>query len=216
MKSQVHHTVDSAAIYSPLPIAHLAQMRGHCYRFPMNLKLGILVLALMSFTAPAFSAGYTEPVAPKAEASPTAAPKASPSATTAPATGSTAAPTKPNAVTVQSELTRINTLLAAENYTAARAELVKIDKVFRNNADVNNLLGYSSRKLKMYGSSATYYSRALKINPSHLGALEYQGELFVVTNKIALAKKNLQKLEALCGVDCVEFKELKAAIGNKK
>lgn len=182
----------------------------------MKLKVGVVVLALMSFTAPAFSAGYTEPVAPKAESSPAATPKAPTAATTAPAAGQSTAPTKPSAVTVQSELTRVNALLAAENYTAARSELVKIDKVFRNNADVNNLLGYSSRKLKMYGSSATYYTRALKINPSHLGALEYQGELFVATNKIALAKKNLEKLEALCGVDCVEYKDLKAAIGNKK
>ena len=98
----------------------------------------------------------------------------------------------------------------------ARAELQKIDKVFRNNADVNNLLGYSSRKLKMYGSSATYYTKALKINPAHFGALEYQGELFVTTKKIAAAKKNLQKLQELCGVDCVEYKDLKAAIGDKK
>lgn len=206
------------------PFFPLAEKAERCYRFIMKLKVGVVVLALMSFTAPAFSAGYSEPVAPQAQTSPTPAPKTTPSATSAPAATATSAPaaaqstapTKPNAVTVQSELTRVNALLAAEDYKAARSELRKIDRIFRNNADVNNLLGYSSRKLKMYGSSATYYTRALKINPSHLGALEYQGELFVTMRKIAAAKKNLRKLEALCGVDCVEYKDLKAAIGNKK
>lgn len=191
-------------------------MVERCYRSAMKLKVGALVLALMSFIAPAFSAGSSEPTTPTNESYPETAPKATPSATTAPAADQSTAPTKPNAVTVQSELARINVLLGAKNYRMARAELQKIDRVFRNNADVNNLLGYSSRKLKMYGSSATYYTRALKINPSHLGALEYQGELFVTTKKIAAARKNLQKLEALCGLECVEYKDLKVAIGDKK
>lgn len=170
----------------------------------------------MSFTSPAFSAGSSEPTTPTNENYPEIAPKVTPPATTAPAAGQSTAPTKPDVVTVQSELARVKILLGAKNYRMARVELQKIDKVFRNNADVNNLLGYSSRKLKMYGSSATYYTKALRINPAHLGALEYQGELFVTTKKIAAAKKNLQKLQELCGVDCVEYKDLKAAIGDKK
>lgn len=182
----------------------------------MKKKLVAVVLALMTFTPPAFSAGSSEPTTPSNENYAETAPKATPSTTNAPAAGQSPTPSKPNTITVQSELSRINILLGAKNYKMARAELQKIDKFFRNNADVNNLLGYSSRKLKMYGSSASYYTKALKINSSHLGALEYQGELFVTTNKIAAAKKNLQKLQELCGVDCVEYKDLKAAIGDKK
>jgi tetratricopeptide (TPR) repeat protein len=119
-------------------------------------------------------------------------------------------------VTVQTELTRINPMLYSNDFKNARTELMKINRAFPNNADVNNLLGYTSRKLKLYSSSATYYTKALQINPNHLGALEYQGELFVITKKIASAKSNLAKLLALCGADCGEYQDLKKVIGNKK
>jgi tetratricopeptide (TPR) repeat protein len=89
------------------------------------------------------------------------------------------------------------------------------DKTFPNNADINNLLGYSARNLKQYKPAATYYVKALKIDPKHLGALEYQGELFMLTKKTSDAKKNLAKLKSLCGVNCEEYLDLKKAIGNK-
>lgn len=91
-----------------------------------------------------------------------------------------------------------------------------VDRQFPNNADVNNLLGYTSRKLKLYSLSATYYTKALKIDPKHLDAIEYQGELFLATNKTAMAKKNLIKLENICGVNCSQYKELKKAIGSNR
>lgn len=173
---------------------------GHCYRLLMKTKfVVILLLLLFPCMTPAYSA-ESEPSSPTSES------------TTSPKKPSTTS----NAPTAQSELARVSALLAAKNFTTARLELQKIDKSFPNNADVNNLLGFSSRKLKLYASSATYYKKALKINPSHRGALEYQGELFVVTKKIAAAKANLQKLEVICGLDCAEYKDLKAAIGDKK
>ena len=106
-------------------------------------------------------------------------------------------------------------LLNANNFKQALSDLKVIDSEFKNNADVNNLLGYSSRKLKQYKPAATYYEKALKLNPNHLGALEYQGELFVLTNKVSAAKKNLVKLEKLCGLKCGEYLDLKKAIGKK-
>jgi cytochrome c-type biogenesis protein CcmH/NrfG len=65
-------------------------------------------------------------------------------------------------------------------------------------------------------SAQMSYSKALKIDPKHLGALEYQGELFVIQKKLTLAKKNLAMLKKLCGIDCDEYQDLKKAIGNKK
>jgi tetratricopeptide (TPR) repeat protein len=113
------------------------------------------------------------------------------------------------------ELTAIRALLAGKNYSAALTALKSADKSYPNNADINNLLGYSARNLKQYKAAATYYTKALKINPSHLGALEYQGELFILTKKTNDAKKNLAKLKSLCGVSCEEYLDLKKAIGNK-
>jgi len=116
---------------------------------------------------------------------------------------------------VTTELTKIRTLIAAKNFSAALSALKVADKDFPNNAGINNLLGYSARNLKQYKPAATYYAKALKIDPKHLGALEYQGELFMLTKKTSDAKKNLAKLKSLCGVSCEEYLDLKKAIGNK-
>jgi Flp pilus assembly protein TadD len=116
---------------------------------------------------------------------------------------------------VNTELTKIRSLIAANNFSAALSALKVADKAFPNNADINNLLGYSARNLKQYKPAATYYVKALKIDPNHLGALEYQGELFMLTKKTSDAKKNLAKLKSLCGVNCEEYLDLKKAIGNK-
>ncbi len=116
---------------------------------------------------------------------------------------------------VNTELTKIRSLIAAKNFSAALSALKVADKAFPNNADINNLLGYSARNLKQYKPAATYYVKALKIDPNHLGALEYQGELFMLTKKTSDAKKNLAKLKSLCGVNCEEYLDLKKAIGNK-
>ena len=144
-----------------------------------------------------------------------------PAATTAPAPTATKTPTPTPttpaaaAKTVSSELATIRALIAKKDFTAALAALKIADKDFPNNADINNLLGYSARNLKQYKPAATYYTKALKIDPKHLGALEYQGELFMLTKKTADAKKNLAKLKSLCGVNCEEYVDLKKAIGNK-
>ena len=116
---------------------------------------------------------------------------------------------------VNTELTKIRSLIAVKNFSAALSALKVADKAFPNNADINNLLGYSARNLKQYKPAATYYAKALKIDPKHLGALEYQGELFMLTKKTSDAKKNLAKLKSLCGVNCEEYIDLKKAIGNK-
>ena len=134
--------------------------------------------------------------------------------TAAPSPSTSSTPVVKPSRSVVTELIRVNAILANKDYKSARAELLLLDKEFANNADINNLLGFSSRKLKDYKASATYYTKALRINPSHLGALEYQGELFITTKKIADAKKNLQTLKSLCGVNCEEYKDLKKAIGN--
>ena len=123
-------------------------------------------------------------------------------------------PSSKSVRTLDSELLLVAAMFKKNDFKSARTALLRLDKEFTNNADINNLLGFSSRKLKDYRSSATYYSKALRINPNHLGALEYQGELFITTKKISDAKKNLQKLKNLCGVNCEEYKDLKKAIGN--
>ena len=114
------------------------------------------------------------------------------------------------------ELALSRTLIADKNYRQALVELKRVDRIVMNNADVNNLLGFASRKLGQYSQAGAYYVKALKINPNHLGALEYQGELFLIQKKVTLAQQNLAKLKKLCGTSCEEYLDLKQAIAKKK
>jgi tetratricopeptide (TPR) repeat protein len=172
------------------------------------MRLTLIITLLLAFT-PSANAANTG-----GGSAPAPAPVATPTPTLTP-TQAAPTPTPAAAKSVNTELAKVTTLLNANNFKQALADLKIIDSEFKNNADVNNLLGYSSRKLKQYKPAATYYEKALKLNPNHLGALEYQGELFVLTNKVPAAKKNLAKLEKLCGLKCGEYLDLKKAIGKK-
>jgi tetratricopeptide (TPR) repeat protein len=112
-------------------------------------------------------------------------------------------------------LSEADALIKQKNFSAALNLLKQADSSYIDNADINNLLGFSSRNLKQFSASARYYQKALRINPNHLGALEYQGELFLQTKKVSAAKKNLAKLKQLCGVNCEEYLDLKKAIGKR-
>lgn len=172
------------------------------------LLAALLTLILLSPAQAADSGGGSQPAAtPKPVATPTPTPMATPTPT----------PSATSAVLPKSlanELTQIRALIAAQNYSQALTALAVTDKEFANNADVNNLLGFVSRKLQQYPQSATYYAKALKIDPNHLGALEYQGELFMIQKRSAQAKKNLEKLKKLCGVKCEEYLDLKTVINK--
>ena len=133
----------------------------------------------------------------------------------APAKAVETAPSGPAVKKLTEFLSEADTLVKQKNFTASLTLLMQADKSYPNNADINNLLGFSSRNLKQYSASAKYYQKALKLNPNHLGALEYQGELFVQTKKISSAKKNLAKLKKLCGETCEEYIDLKKFIGSK-
>ena len=134
---------------------------------------------------------------------------ADPSPTSAPAPAS--APTSKPSVAVD-ELAKIRSLIAANNYSQALIELRRVDRVMTNSADVKNLLGFTSRKLGQYSQAGVYYVKALQIDPRHLGALEYQGELFVIQKKMTQAKRNLATLKRLCATSCEEYVDLQDAI----
>ena len=83
---------------------------------------------------------------------------------------------------------------------------------YPNNADAWNYLGFASRKLGKYEESEVAYKRALSINPDHVGALEYYGELHLTLKRPEKAKDLLAQLKTLCTLNCKEMKQLEAAI----
>ena len=83
-------------------------------------------------------------------------------------------------------------------------------------ADVHNLLGYSHRKLGAYQEALGHYQTALKLDPNHLGANEYLGELHLQMGDVAKAEERLSTLNWACIFGCDEYTELKQAIADYK
>lgn len=102
--------------------------------------------------------------------------------------------------------------IKAERWTAAIEKLRLIVDADGTNADAYNLLGYALRHTGATDRAMQAYNRALKLNPKHTGALEYQGELFVILGDKGKATANLKKIEAICGTTCEEYEDLAKAI----
>ena len=102
---------------------------------------------------------------------------------------------------------------ANKKYEKALGLLLLSDKEKPNKADTLNYLGFTTRKLGDYAGGEKYYLQGLTIEPNHNGINEYLGELYVVTNRIDLAK---ERLEVLKSCNCEEYDELKAIIDGKK
>ena len=82
----------------------------------------------------------------------------------------------------------------------------------KDEADRQNLLGFTARKYGELDKAASHYIRALEIDPKHKGALEYQGELFLALGQMEKALNNLRLLKSQCQLGCLEVTQLQAAI----
>jgi Flp pilus assembly protein TadD len=103
--------------------------------------------------------------------------------------------------------------IAAKNWTKAIADLTVIVKANPSSADAYNLLGYSYRNAGNYDRAGQAYAKALKLNPKHTGALEYQGVLFIKLGQKDKAQANLDKIKTICGTTCEEYEDLAKALG---
>ncbi|MDZ4309075.1 MAG: tetratricopeptide repeat protein [Cypionkella sp.] len=104
--------------------------------------------------------------------------------------------------------------IAAADYAGALPLLDQLTTDQPDNADAWNLRGFANRKLGNMDVAAVSYSTALKLNPGHLGALEYQGEMYLQLGQSDAAKANLQTLQGLCG-NCEEANDLAEAIAEE-
>jgi tetratricopeptide (TPR) repeat protein len=102
---------------------------------------------------------------------------------------------------------------ANKKYEKALNLLIKSNKKKPNQADTLNYLGFTTRKLGDYDGGEKFYLQGLAIEPGHNGINEYLGELYVVTNRINLAKERLKVLE---NCNCEEYNELKEIIAGTK
>ena len=107
-------------------------------------------------------------------------------------------------------------IIKSGKYLEAIQLLKLADSIKPKDADIKNLLGFTHRKTGDLDKAGAYYRKALKIDNKHKGALEYQGELFLMVGNKAAAEDNLRKLDKICWLGCSELDDLRAAIKNYK
>ena len=112
---------------------------------------------------------------------------------------------------------KAKTLVDARNFTAAIPLLKKIVKSQPKNADAWNLLVFSNRKLQKFDVALQQYQKALQIKPTHKGANEYLGELYLKVGDLPKAQEQLTVLNDMCThgfVGCEEYNELKEKVAK--
>jgi tetratricopeptide (TPR) repeat protein len=104
-------------------------------------------------------------------------------------------------------------LIDDDKYQQAIPVLQKLIKDKGAYADALNLLGYSYRKSGDANEALEYYNQALAMEPKHLGANEYLGELYLELKQPDKAKERLAVLKGACG-NCEEYKDLASKINQ--
>lgn len=106
--------------------------------------------------------------------------------------------------------------IKAQRWPTAIEELRKLNST--DSADWHNLMGYAMRKQAQPDLAAAqqHYDEALRINPTHQGALEYSGELALMKGDLPTAEARLASLAKLCSSPCEPLDDLKKSIAKYK
>src|SRR6266403_3770838 len=102
------------------------------------------------------------------------------------------------------------TIYDRHDYASAIEQLKSLGQDDR--ADVANLIGYSYRKLGDYKVSQIWYERALQADPNHVKTWQYYGLWQVEQGNRDSAQYHLNRIGAICGTDCTEYRSLAAAL----
>ena len=186
-------------------------------RFARLLFTGLLVPAVVGLASPAALGADTDsPVTPAPSttvAGATATTKAA--AAASPTTAVAAAPTSAAGSPDAEFMAAGRAAVAKSDWKTAIGQFTLAVGANAKSADANNMLAYSYRKSGDLTNAFKYYKVALTIDPKHKGALEYQGEAFVMVGKMTDAKANLAKLKAAgCATTCENYKDLAAFIAK--
>jgi Flp pilus assembly protein TadD len=100
-------------------------------------------------------------------------------------------------------------LINERRYDEALASLANAAATFGPHPDILTYQGYAWRKKGDYARAESYYRQALAIDPGHIGATEYYGELKAARGDIAGARVMLARLDKLCAYGCADAEELR-------
>lgn len=114
-------------------------------------------------------------------------------------------------------------LITAEYYLATGKYMQAVDVLggvlqrHPTNADAYTYIGFAYHKMKATKKAAENYTRALKINPRHLGANRYMAALYLDVGDRPRAMEQLQVIKLICGgAPCAEQDEVEADINRFK
>jgi tetratricopeptide (TPR) repeat protein len=99
-------------------------------------------------------------------------------------------------------------LINQERFADALTVLAHTQAAVGPHPDVLNYMGFASRKLGRFDDALSYYGEALALDPNHLGANEYLGELYIQMGDMARARTQLARLDELCAYGCAQREEL--------
>ncbi|HEY0413632.1 MAG TPA: tetratricopeptide repeat protein [Allosphingosinicella sp.] len=113
------------------------------------------------------------------------------------------------------ELTRQGQALSAQGrFEEATDVLESALAVDPRNRQAYIGLGRAAQGEKLPGKAVKFYVDALKLEPNDLAALEGQGEALVQRGAVERAKRNLERIRALCKGACPQAAALAAAIAK--
>ena len=115
----------------------------------------------------------------------------------------------------ESDYAKAEKAVKAKDFKGAIPLLEKVVASEPKNADAFNYLGYSHRKIGEKDKALAYYKKALDIDPNHMGANEYLGELYLEMGDLPSAETRLATLDKFCKT-CEETHELREAIEKFK
>ena len=115
---------------------------------------------------------------------------------------------------VKQEFSNGKSAVYSGRYNKAIQHLKEVVAREPRNAAAHNYLGFSYRKTGKLELAAASYRLVFSIDPNHKGALEYQGELYLILGDLSAAQQNLARLEKLCSTTCKELAELKRAVAD--
>jgi len=75
-------------------------------------------------------------------------------------------------------------------------------------------LAGAARATGLQGKALHYYRAAMERDPQNLAAIAGEGEALAEKGALEKARRNLARLENLCGADCPPTRELAAAIAR--
>jgi tetratricopeptide (TPR) repeat protein len=106
--------------------------------------------------------------------------------------------------------------MAAGDWNGAIAVLESAALRDPRNADIQNYIGYSYRRLRELEPAFAHFRQALNLNPRHRAAHQHMGEAYLTNGYLTAAEEHLAALERICLIPCDEYGDLQRVIAKYK